>query len=106
MRGQRQHLCEWHGYWGKKKKQFTDSETVKECMLASIEEVMTDDKNRKNIMDLIKQIPISDRSNMRRVECLASDVFETLLSKRRKAGVMSLAVDESTGNSDVAQLCL
>ena len=92
---------------GKKKKpDSTDSETVKECMLASIEEVVTDDKNRKNFMGLIKQIPISDTSNMRRVECLASNVFETLLSKLRKAGVMSLAVDESTDNSDVAQLCL
>ncbi|KAJ8333792.1 hypothetical protein SKAU_G00411110 [Synaphobranchus kaupii] len=43
---------------------------------------------------------------MRRVEALASDVFETLLDKLRKAEVMSLAVDESTDNSDVAQLCL
>ncbi|XP_032387795.1 uncharacterized protein LOC116699370 [Etheostoma spectabile] len=43
---------------------------------------------------------------MRRVESLASDVFETLLDKLRKAEVMSLAVDESTDNSDVAQLCL
>lgn len=43
---------------------------------------------------------------MRRVESLALDVFETLLDKLRKAEVMSLAVDESTDNSDVAQLCL
>lgn len=53
---------------------------------------------------LIKQIPISDTSNMR-VESLASDFFEMLLDKLRKAEVMSLAVDESTGNSDVVQLC-
>lgn len=91
---------------GKKKKPFTDSETVKECMLASIEEVVTDEKTRKNITDSIKQIPVSDTSNMRRVESLASDVFKTLLDKLRKAEVMSLAVDESTDNSDVAQLCL
>ena len=30
--------------------------------------------------------------------------FETLLDKLRKAEVMSLAVDESTDNSDVAQV--
>uniref|UniRef100_A0A672YBI2 HAT C-terminal dimerisation domain-containing protein n=1 Tax=Sphaeramia orbicularis TaxID=375764 RepID=A0A672YBI2_9TELE len=41
-----------------------------------------------------------------RVESLASDVFKTLLDKLREANVMSLAVDESTDNSDVAQLCL
>lgn len=91
---------------GKKKKPFTDSETVKECMLASVEEVVTDEKMRRSIIDSIRQIPISDSSNMRRVEALASDVFETLLDKLRKAEVMSLAVDESTDNSDVAQLCL
>lgn len=43
---------------------------------------------------------------MRRVECLASDVFETLLDKLRKAEVVSLAMDELTDNSDIAQLCL
>ncbi|KAJ8363603.1 hypothetical protein SKAU_G00124340 [Synaphobranchus kaupii] len=85
----------------KKKKPFTDSETVKECMLASVGEVVTDEKTRRSIIDSIKQIPISDSSNMRRVEALASDVFETLLDKLRKAEVMSLAVDESTDNSDV-----
>ena len=91
---------------GKKKKPFTDSETVKECMLASIEEVVTDEKTRKSIIDSIKLIPISDTSNMRRVEALASGISETLLDKLRKAEVMSLAVDESTDNSNVAQLCL
>lgn len=91
---------------GKKKSPFTYSETVKECMLASIEEAVADEKTRKNVLDIIKQIPLSDTTNMRRVECLASDVFETLLDKLRKAEVMSLAVDESTDNSDVAQLCL
>uniref|UniRef100_A0A8C5ET12 HAT C-terminal dimerisation domain-containing protein n=1 Tax=Gouania willdenowi TaxID=441366 RepID=A0A8C5ET12_GOUWI len=63
-------------------------------------------KTRKSVIDSIWQIPISDTSNIRRVESLASDVFETLMDKLRKAEVMSLAVDESTDNSDVAQLCL
>ena len=75
-------------------------------MLASIEEVVNDEKSRKSIIDLIKQIPISDTSNMRRVESLALDIFEILLDKLRKAEMMSLAVDESADNSDVAQLCL
>uniref|UniRef100_A0A673BZ39 DUF4371 domain-containing protein n=1 Tax=Sphaeramia orbicularis TaxID=375764 RepID=A0A673BZ39_9TELE len=57
--------------------------------------VVPDEKTRKSIIDSIKQIPISDTSNMRRVESLASDVFEMLLDKLRKADVI-----------DVAQLCL
>lgn len=91
---------------GKKKRPFTEAETVKDCMLASIEEVVTDEKTRKSLLDSIKKIPLSDTSAIRRVEILASDVFETLLDALRKAPVMSLAVDESTDNSDVAQLCL
>ena len=75
-------------------------------MLASIEEVVTDEKTRNSVIDSIKKIPISDTSTSRRVETLASDVFETLLDKLKKAEVMSLAVDESTDSSDVAQLCL
>ena len=73
-------------------------------MLASIEEVVTDEKTRNSVIDSIKKIPISDTSTSRIVETLASDVFETLLDKLKKAEVMSLAVDESTDSSDVAQL--
>ena len=75
---------------GKKKRPFTDSETVKECLPASIKEVVTDEKTRKSIMDSIKQIPIFDTSNMRRVESLASDIFESLLDKLRKTEVTEL----------------
>ena len=75
-------------------------------MLASIEEVVTDEKPRNSVIDSIKKIPISDTSTSRIVETLASDVFETLLDKLKKAEVMLLAVDESTDSSDGAQLCL
>ena len=53
---------------GKNKRLFTDAETVKECMLASIEEVVTDEKTRNSVIDSIKKIPISDMSTSRRVE--------------------------------------
>uniref|UniRef100_A0AAY5KSX4 DUF4371 domain-containing protein n=1 Tax=Esox lucius TaxID=8010 RepID=A0AAY5KSX4_ESOLU len=90
---------------GKKKREFTDAETVKECMLASIEEV-TDEKTQNSLIDSIKKIPLSDTSTIRRKETLALDICETLLDKLRKAELMSLAVDESTDNSNLAQLCL
>ena len=66
-----------------------------------------DEKTRNSVIDSIKKILISDTTTSRRVETLASDVFATLLEKLgKKAEVMSLAVDESTDSSDVAQLCL
>lgn len=50
---------------------------------AFMEVVVTDEKTRKSIIDLIKQIPISDASNKRRIEWLALNVFEMLVDKLR-----------------------
>ena len=88
---------------GTKKRQLTDAETVKECMLASIEEVVTDEKTQNSVIDSIKNIPIFDMTTSMRVETLASDVFGTLLDQLKKAKVMLLSVDGST-DSNVAQL--
>ncbi len=57
-------------------------------------------------MSCIKSMLMSDTSTARRVDVLATDVFETLLDRLRKADFMSMAVDESTDNSDTAQLSL
>lgn len=90
----------------KKKRPFTESETVKDCMLAVVDEVLTDDKVKTSVTSAIKQVPLSDTSNIRRVDILATDVFETLLKELRKADTMAVAVDESTDRTDTAQLCM
>ena len=90
----------------KKKRPFTDSETVKECMLAVVNEVINDDKVKTSVTSAIKNVPLSDTSNIRRVQLLATDVFEMLLEDLKKADVMSIAVDESTDKTDTAQLCI
>ena len=91
---------------GKNKKPFTESEMIKKCILAAVEEVVTEDKVREQVMSCIKSIPMSDTTTGRRMDILATNVFDTLLDQLRKADFMSLAVDESTDNSDIAQLCL
>ncbi len=90
----------------KKKRPFTDSETVKDCMLAIVDEVINDDKIKTSVASAIKNVPLSDTSNIRRVEILAADVYETLLGDLMKADTMSIAVDESTDKTDTAQLCI
>lgn len=45
-----------------------------------------------------------DTSNICRVEILATGVFE--MKEKKKAVVMSIAVDESTDSTDTAQLCI
>ena len=49
-----------------------------------------------------KNVPLSDTSNIRRVQLLATDVFETLLEDLKKADDMSIAVDESTDKTNTA----
>ncbi len=90
----------------KKKRPFTDSETVKDCMLAVVDEVINDDKIKTSVASAIKNVPLSDTSNIRRVEILAADVYETLLGDLMKADTMSIAVVESTDKTDTAQLCI
>uniref|UniRef100_A0A9J8BA81 C2H2-type domain-containing protein n=1 Tax=Cyprinus carpio carpio TaxID=630221 RepID=A0A9J8BA81_CYPCA len=101
-----QHHFVFPGYWQKKKRPFTDSETVKDCMLAVVDEVINDDKIKTSVASAIKNVPLSDTSNIRRVEILAADVYETLLGDLMKADTMSIAVDESTDKTDTAQLCI
>lgn len=74
--------------------------------MAVVDEVLTDDKVKTSVTSAIKQVPLSDTSNIRRVNILATDVFETLLKELRKADTMAVAVDESTDRTDTAQLCM
>uniref|UniRef100_A0A3B5B1D1 HAT C-terminal dimerisation domain-containing protein n=1 Tax=Stegastes partitus TaxID=144197 RepID=A0A3B5B1D1_9TELE len=76
----------------KKKRPFTDSETVKDFKMS--------------VTSAIKQVLLSDTSNIDRVDILATDVFETLVKELRKADHMAAAVDESTDRPDTAQLCM
>lgn len=85
---------------------FTDSETVKDCMLAVVDEVISDNTVKTTVTSAIKNVPLSDTSNIRRVEVLATDVFEKLLGDLKKADTMSIALDESTDRGDTAQLCV
>jgi len=91
------------GSWPKRKDHL---QTVKDCMLAIVDEVINDDKIKTSVTSAIKNVSMSDTSNIRRMEILARDVFETLLEDLRKAEVMSIAVDESTDKTDTAQLCI
>ena len=86
QRAQRATAASLPGSWilAKKKRPFTDSETVKECTLAVVNEVINDDKVKTSVTSASKNIPLSDTSNIRRVQLLATDVFETLLEDLKK----------------------
>ena len=90
----------------RQKRPFTDAETIKDCMLAVIDEVVVDEKVKESVTSSVKKVPLSDTSTLRRVELLAQDVSRKLLENLKKADVMSIAVDESTDCTDMAQLCI
>ena len=90
----------------RQKRPFTDADTVKDCMLAVIDEVVIDQKVKESVTSAIKKVPLSDTSILRRVELLAKDVSGKLFENVRKAEYISIAVDESTDCTDMAQLCI
>lgn len=80
----------------RKNRAFTKSETIKNCMLAVVEEIIVDQKIKHYVSSSIKKVPLSDTSALRRVDLLAKDVFDKLLENIQKTELMSIANDEST----------
>ena len=79
---------------------------MKECILAVLDEIVSDDKIKTSVTHSVQQIPMSDTSTIRRIEILGTEVFESLIESIKQAEFLSIAIDESTDNTDVAQLCL
>lgn len=91
---------------GKKRKSFMDAEMVKEGAIEMVTELFAGDKIKEEIINRMKQVPLSDTSGGRKVEVLFDDCFSALLAELKKTDYMSLAIDESTDVTDMAQLSL
>ncbi len=102
---QRAHECSLRVAWilGQHKKPFTDGGVVKECMTA-VAETLLEGKQKQELCDKIKQIPMSTSSATKKSQILAQDVLTQLDEAVHKASCVSLAVDESTDMCDNAQL--
>ena len=88
---------------GKHKKPFIDAEIMKECM-KEVAIALFEGTQKDDIIQKINQIPLSDSTAVRRTEILADDLLDQLKSAVKKAKCISLALDESTDNTDDAQL--
>ncbi len=102
---QRAHECSLRVAWilGQHKKPFTDGGVVKECMSA-VAETLLEGKQKQELCEKIKQIPMSASSATKKSEILAQDVLTQLDEAVHKASCVGLAVDESTDMCDNAQL--
>ncbi|MBN3302946.1 GT2D2 protein, partial [Amia calva] len=85
------------------KKPFSDSEIVKECM-NEITIALFEGTQKDDIIQKINQISLSDSTAVKRTEVLAEDLLDQMKSAIKKAKCISLALDESTDNTDNAQL--
>ena len=85
----------------KHKQPFTTSEIVKSCLIESAKILCP------NAVESFKNVPLSNDTNTRRSELLAGDVKDKVISAlRMTTGPISLAADESTDITDMAQLSL
>ena len=81
-------------------KPFTDGEFVKKCMNAVVEDVCPKKK------DVFNTVSLSASTITRRIEEIGGNLYAHLLQKTKKYEFFSLALDESTGVQDTAQLLI
>uniref|UniRef100_A0A3Q1GNQ4 HAT C-terminal dimerisation domain-containing protein n=1 Tax=Acanthochromis polyacanthus TaxID=80966 RepID=A0A3Q1GNQ4_9TELE len=86
-------------------KPFTDAEIFKEVMVAVLEELASD-KSMDGVIASVKQVPLSVRSTSRRIDALSDAVQKAIITDLNQANYFSLAIDESTDNTDVSQMCV
>ncbi len=79
---------------------------MKDCFLASAEILFAEFDNKDAIIKQIKGLQLSDSTIMRRIENIGKDVSDQLCAYVSAAPCFSIAVDESTDLTDVAQLCV
>lgn len=79
---------------------FTDSELVKECVLAIAEEICPEQKK------MFESLSLSVRTCTRRTEDLNANLSEQVRDKAQSFDCFSLAMDESTDVSDTAPLLI
>lgn len=89
----------------KHNKPFTDAEVFKEMMVTVLEELDAN-KSMDGVIESVKQMSLSARSAARRIEALSDAVQGVIIDGVSHANYFSLAIDESTDNTDVAQLCV
>jgi len=88
------------------KKPFTDGELFKEAFLAAADSLFENFKNKKEIVDAIKDMQLSRHTVTRRVETIANDLRSQLKLDFENCDWFSLQFDESTDNSDMSQLSI
>lgn len=91
-------------FLAKNKKPFTDGELFKEAMTITAETIFKDFKNKDEIKNALRSVPLGPASVTRRVKSLSEDVHRQVLKDLSICTYFSLQFDESLDVMDTAQL--
>uniref|UniRef100_H3ALC5 DUF4371 domain-containing protein n=1 Tax=Latimeria chalumnae TaxID=7897 RepID=H3ALC5_LATCH len=89
-----------------KMQNYFQRESIKECFIESSDILFEDFKNREEIIQCIRSLQLSKRTICRRVNDIADELANQLFHIISGSDAISIALDESKDNQDVAQLCL
>ncbi|XP_035205426.1 zinc finger BED domain-containing protein 5-like [Stegodyphus dumicola] len=87
-------------------KPFTDGEFLKNPFLNCSEHLFNDFANKKQIIERIKEMPLSARTVQRRVEDMAKNIDEQVKNDLVSCDIISIAVDESTDINSIGRLAI
>ena len=82
----------------------THAELFMKAFMASAEVLFAGLQNKYKIVQQLGKLPLSPDTCVRRCGELSGDIFTQLITKLPACPVFSLALDESTDKSDMAQL--
>ncbi|XP_050528220.1 zinc finger BED domain-containing protein 5-like [Daktulosphaira vitifoliae] len=87
-------------------KPYTDGEYIKKCFIGMSEHLFSEFKNKTEIINKIKDIPLSATNVRDRAIRMAENISEQQFSDLKSSPVFSLACDESCDIKNIAQLTL
>lgn len=90
----------------KAKKPATEGEFFKKTLADCANSLFSEFKNKDSITRQISKLQLSDSTVTRRVEAISDDLLSQLLNHVERAEYFSLALDESTDSTDIAQLII
>ena len=90
----------------KHSKPFTDGEYIKNSFIKISEHLFTDFKNKSEIVQKIRDMPLSAKTVQDRTSKMAQDITKQQIKDINSAVAYSIACDESKDKSDIEQIAL